>query len=111
MVRVLLWDEDFETADSLDSTKPDGWVRWQSTSSTTYLDNNNAFEGGNALTVETDTSAGWQVIETTIDYDASVDYQLKFMAKADNINVGGKVEVLNATDNVVIQQLTFTDTS
>ena len=92
---VLLFDEWFETAASGDSTLPDGWVRWQSTSSTTYLDSSNPFEGDNGLTVETYPAGGWQVIQRDIDYTPGSVYQLKFMGKAGNANVGGRAEVLD----------------
>ena len=105
----ILQDE-FETENSVDPTLPDGWVRWQSSSATAYMDSPAAYEGRFALTVKTNPSGGWQVIEKVFPYQPGTAYTVGFLGRAANTNVGGRAEIRDATTNTVLGYRTFTNT-
>ncbi len=81
--------EDFETPSPSDATLPAGWTRWQATTATAYLDSNYNFYGNNGLTVKTNPSAGWQVLQKAVNYTPGANYQLSFLSKVSSSNNGG----------------------
>ena len=107
---VLVFNEMFETPDSGDGTLPEGWSRLGSTSSTAYLDSDNAFEGGSGLTIETDGS-GWGILETPLaGYEPNRHYQIRAMGnKSGDPSVNGRLEVYDYTTATVLGTAYFTD--
>jgi len=108
---VLIFNEPFETPNSQDNTLPDGWTRWQSNSSTAYLDSANEFEGANSLTVKTN-GTSWQIIQKPIAYVPGATYQVRLMGKvAGNPAAGGKALVYDLTAASNVASAVFTNTA
>jgi hypothetical protein len=94
-----------------------GWVRWQSTPSTAFRTTaaGDVYEGSAALAVETNPSAGWQVVEQALaSYVAGGVYEVSFYGKVANTGPGaaaGRLEIYDATAGQVLANKMFTDTS
>jgi hypothetical protein len=102
--------ERFETTDYQDNTLPFGWTRVGSTSSNTYIDSNNAFEGANGLTIKTN-GTSWPVIEKAINYTAGAVHQVKFMGKiSGNASISGRIHIYDYTTATTIATVFFSDT-
>lgn len=105
---TLIMGEDFETPAAGDATLPDGWNRWQSSAATAYLDALNRFDGSYGLTVETDPTRGWQVLQKDVAYTPCLNYKIRFMGKTGNSNVSGKADVM-ITGGPILASIVFTN--
>lgn len=103
-----------EKVDSSDVTKPEGWNRWLSNETDIYLvsDSDEVHSGSNSLAITTHaTNTTWKGLKQSIPYEASQQYTVSFWGKVSRTNSYGRIRVYNATDNVVVQQLIFNNTS
>ncbi|MDF2657684.1 MAG: hypothetical protein K0Q94_475 [Paenibacillus sp.] len=95
----------FETPDSVDATLPKGWARWPAgtVASNVYLISgiNNYYRGTRGLAIQTDGST-WKVAEQVLNYTPSQTYTATYWGRVSDTNYSGRVEIYNATDDIVI---------
>jgi uncharacterized protein YraI len=104
--------DDLEFSDSSDSTLPDGWVRWSSTSSTAYIDSSNAYSGTYGCTVKANPSSGWEVIEKVLPaYEPGETYLVTFYGKITGTGTEGRLDVYDETAPATLKDYRFTNTS
>ncbi len=103
---VPVVEEFFEIPSSGDATLPDGWIRWQSTPDTAYLDANAAVDGNYGVTVKNNPAYGWQLIYLPIAYEPGVLYRVTFFGRVSGASaspsVGGRVQLLNQTTGATL---------
>jgi hypothetical protein len=108
---------DFEAADRYDGSLPSNWVRFQSTSSTAFLDDGQHRTGYYSATVNTNPVAGWQILETSTfnsrvsnnrAYEPNSLYQLSFSGKTNGSAAGGRVEIYDNTSGTILAGKNFT---
>ncbi|MCU6707435.1 carbohydrate binding domain-containing protein [Paenibacillus sp. J5C_2022] len=103
----LLMNEGMEAVDSADPTMPEHWSRWSySVTDNVYRSGADAHSGNYALAVTTDNTS-WEVAEQTIGYEPGETYAVQFWSKVLGTAAGGKVQIYNATDNVMLATTTF----
>ncbi|WP_127584885.1 hypothetical protein [Paenibacillus koleovorans] len=117
LARIMAWDpvklvnQGFELKNATDATLPARWTRFQSTSSTAYLDGANARTGKYGLTIVSN-GTGWQkVVQPWSRYTASSTYVVTFDGKTDGSAAGGKIWVVNKTTGATITSYAFSNTS
>lgn len=107
----LVQNGGFEIPDTGDASLPKYWNRFQSNSATAYLVSgiNKAFSSANGLAI-TNTSSVWKVLEQALSYTPSQSYTVSFRGRTADDRYGGRVEIYNATDSVVLGSHIFHDT-
>ncbi|MBP1994918.1 carbohydrate binding domain-containing protein [Paenibacillus eucommiae] len=101
----------FETADSGDSTLPDKWARF-GTSTYTYRSSTAGeyYSGSNGLVIKSDGSS-WKELSQQLPYIPSEKYTLSIMGKTNSSSAYGRILVYNVTDSEYILDQTFNNTS
>lgn len=111
--QIMKWDpvklvnQGFELKSSFDSTQPARWVRWQSDSTTVYLDSTNRSTGDYGLTIKAN-GTSWQKLYQTWDgWIPSATYVVTFDGKTDGTGAGGEIVIRNETTGTVLASYNF----
>lgn len=108
---VELGNYGFETASSSDSTLPDEWVRFQSTSSTAYLSTTAAYNGSYGTVIKTNGTTWQKLYQQMNDYEPYTKYTLRIHAKTNGSAAKGKAYVHDRTTNTILASIVVDSTS
>lgn len=99
----------FENQDPTDATLPVFWTRWQSNSSTAYLDDSDPALGSWSTAVKTNGST-WQGLRQELEnYEPNTPYTVSFMGKTDG-SLSARVQLYDLTTSTNLGQYVFSDT-
>jgi hypothetical protein len=94
------------------SLLPARWQRWQSTGATAFLDTASAHSGRAGLTIRTNPSRGWQVVQQRLDtYAPGEEVEIAVWGRATNATAGARVQVYDFTAGRTLANLAVHDTS
>ncbi len=105
----LLTNGSFETSGP--GNMPSGWNRWQSTSLTGFRDTANAFDGKAGLTIKTNASVGWQVVQQALYYLPGAPITVTFQGSTNGSAAGGHAEIYDFSTGKCLAKVDFTNTS
>ncbi|WJH36547.1 hypothetical protein N6H14_12785 [Paenibacillus sp. CC-CFT747] len=106
-------NEGFETASATDSTLPDGWVRFQSTSATAYR-SNAAGEYNNdswGLVLKTNGTSWQKLYQPFTGYEPNTHYVLRLYGKTNGSAAKGQAYVYDRTAGTILGSVTVDGTT
>lgn len=116
LAQIVAWDpvkvvnQGFELLTYNDSTLPARWLRFQSSSTTAYMDSANKSTGSFGATIKAN-GASWQKLyQSWTEWAPSTSYTITFDGKTDGSAAGGRVAVTNETTGISLGGLSFFDT-
>lgn len=109
----LVTNGSFETGASGDPLLPQGWTRWQSTSSTAYRGSGSAaYSGTYGIALKTNPSAGWQkMVQNLPSYEPDTPYTFTFAGKTNGSAAKAQALIKNMTTGTVLARADIDSTT